>query len=453
MDDSRTNNVALAAEHADEDEWIDPDAQHWKRERFIPLSKSRLIDLLKNDAELSADERTQFIELCEIVGATFHYDFHRKLSDIKDAYQYFDPDVDGVLVETEDQAASSHDSHEVIDQIAELMERANFDRLDENDLQQAINVASQWGVQLNVDLAAFESLQVFVRGDIVGHRRLRTWKTFYRAKTVDVPIYQRLVVIFRLNETTTDAPATESRPIFLKMFKNIPKMDVDMMLPGAKVKMSWFDQGKILLPTITGLGITIFKLVMAIIKGIALITVTGVYGVIALLGFIGGTFGYGAKSFFGYLRTKDKYNLKLTKSLYYQNLDNNAGVFFRILDEAEEQEFCEAILAYFLLWKRADQHGWTKQQLDREAEGFLKKATGVDVDFEIQDALAKLQRLELVESSDQGRLQSLPIRQALKKLDESWDNFFCHSNAAPRTMTIPSRENDEPENERRSAAG
>ncbi len=61
---------------------------------------------------------------------------------------------------------------------------------------------------------------------------------------------------------------------------------------------------------------------------------------------LGVTCGYGVRSFYGYLQTKQKYQLNLTESLYYQNLDNNAGVISRLLDEAEEQENREAVLAY-----------------------------------------------------------------------------------------------------------
>ena len=71
----------------------------------------------------------------------------------------------------------------------------------------------------------------------------------------------------------------------------------------------------------------------------------GIYGILAVVGV---TAGYGVKSFFGYLRTKQKYQLNLTESLYYQNLDNNAGVLCRLLDEAEEQENREAVLGVLL---------------------------------------------------------------------------------------------------------
>ena len=54
-------------------------------------------------------------------------------------------------------------------------------------------------------------------------------------------------------------------------------------------------------------------------------------------GVIGGTLGYSARSVYGYLNTRQKYQLNLTQSLYFQNLDNNYGAIQRLLDEAEEQ--------------------------------------------------------------------------------------------------------------------
>ena len=63
--------------------------------------------------------------------------------------------------------------------------------------------------------------------------------------------------------------------------------------------------------------------------------------------------GYGYKQYAGYQITKQTYSKMLTESLYYQNLDNNAGVFHRLLDAAEEQECREAVLAYFFLWRFA----------------------------------------------------------------------------------------------------
>jgi hypothetical protein len=204
------------------------------------------------------------------------------------------------------------------------------------------------------------------------------------------------------------------------MFKNIPKQDLDMLLPGTRVKMSLFDQGKILLPTLSGIALTVMKLVKA---GIML-AFAGFYGLLAFLGLVGGTVGYGVKSFLGYLRTLDKYRLHLTRSLYYQNLDNNSGVLFRVLDEAESQDFCEAVLAYFFLWREAGPRGWTTDELDRRIEEWLRSVLDADIDFEVEDGTGKLQKFGLVEEVDPNRWRARSIVEAVTELDNRWDQWY-----------------------------
>ncbi len=106
--------------------------------------------------------------------------------------------------------------------------------------------------------------------------------------------------------------------------------------------------------------------------------------------------GYGYKSFYSYQVKKQTYSLVLTRNLYYRSLDNNTGVLMRVLDEAEEQECRETLLAYFCLLKYAPPQGWTPEQLDDYVELYLEGSAGLKVDFEIGDALAKLERLKLV---------------------------------------------------------
>jgi hypothetical protein len=238
-----------------------------------------------------------------------------------------------------------------------------------------------------------------------------------------VPVYQRLVVIFRLHSYRTIDGHLDGQTVHIKIFKNIPKVDLEMLLPGSRVKMTLVDQSKILLPTVSGVAMTGWKL----FQGAVVVAVTGMYGLFTYLALIAATLGYGVKSFFGYLRTQQKYQLSLTRNLYYQNLDNNAGVLFRLLDEAEEQECREAILAYFFLWRRAGQSGWSSDRLDGEIEAFLTRETNVSIDFEVGDALDKLKRLGLVEIDDNGLLRAVSIERALELLDRAWDNLFCYN--------------------------
>ena len=150
---------------------------------------------------------------------------------------------------------------------------------------------------------------------------------------------------------------------------------------------------------------------------------------IGFLILLAGTICYGVKAFMGYLNTKDKYQLNLTRSLYFQNLDNNAGVFFRLLDEAEEQEFREAVLAWWLLWRQSvggDDGGWTAPQIDRAAERFLRQRCNLKVDFEIEDALDKLRKMNLIEALPGGKWRIVYISAALYELDRAWDSFFTY---------------------------
>ncbi|HVC97569.1 MAG TPA: TMEM143 family protein, partial [Pirellulales bacterium] len=324
-----------------------------------------------------------------------------------------------------------------------LLQRANFLRLTRDDIHAALGATSDWGLRLNVNLDVFDRLEVFARGDIVGRRARRRWRNFYRLELADVPIYQRLVVIFRLRSYETIDDHINDETVHIKIFKNIPKMDLEMLLPGTRVKMSLVDQSKIFFPTVSGVAITGVK----VFQGALVVAATGVYGMLTFLGLVAGTLGYALKSFFGYLRTQQKYQLSLTRSLYYQNLDNNAGVLFRLLDEAEEQECRESLLAYYFLWRRAGDTGWPAERLDGEIERFLSEETGVSVDFEVSDAVDKLRRMGLVETTAEGCLRAVPIDRALVLLDQTWDNLFRFdpsspapsATPAPRGMAFPGR--------------
>jgi hypothetical protein len=190
--------------------------------------------------------------------------------------------------------------------------------------------------------------------------------------------------------------------------------------------MSLFDRTKIVLPTLSGIALTGWKLV----TGALVVAASGIYNSLALAGLAGGTISYGLRSFHGYLQTKQRYQLSLTESLYYKNLDNNAGVLMRLVDEAEEQENREALLAYYFLRRELAPAGLAADELDRRIEAFLQAQLHRAVDFEVGDALDKLVRWRLVETLPEGRLRALPLEAALTTLDSAWDQIFTYSKAA-----------------------
>ncbi|MCA9219542.1 MAG: hypothetical protein KDA71_04405, partial [Planctomycetales bacterium] len=98
-------------------------------------------------------------------------------------------------------------------------------------------------------------------------------------------------------------------------------------------------------------------------------------------------------------------------------------VIFRILDEAELQEFAETLLAYAILWRCDRPEGLTPDELDRRAETLLLRTVQDDVDFDLHDALRKLLAFGLVRRAG-NRLVAVPMNEAARELDEQWDNLF-----------------------------
>ncbi len=409
---------------ADEKERPLGDAPHWRREHFIPIRRHALLDLLTSQADLSPPERRRLRDVTRMLDATLHQEFHWHLQAIDAAYAPFDPDDDTRTTTEWSDADRLRMRSELFRSFNHVLERANYQRLSQLQIEEAVGAASEWGVRLYIDFSVFERLEVYARGDVLGRRKRRHWRNWFREEEVDVPIYQRLVVMFSLRASPVLDSDIDASAVYVKLFKNIPKIDVDMLLPGSRIRMTLLDRGKIFLPTVSGAAVTIAK----IIKGALWAALTGTFwGLVAFIGFVIGTIGYGVKTFFGYLRTKDKYQHSLTRNLYYQNLDNNAGVFHRLLDEAEEQESREVMIAYYLLWKRAPAEGWSETQLDEAAEEFVRQSIDVDVDFESHDAIVKLLRFGLAERRGDAHYIAVHPQRALARLDAAWDNLFSHS--------------------------
>jgi hypothetical protein len=131
--------------------------------------------------------------------------------------------------------------------------------------------------------------------------------------------------------------------------------------------------------------------------------------------------GYLWKQFNNYKNRKLRFMQTLTEHLYFKNLDNNAGVFHRLIDDAEEEECKEAILAYYFLLSRPA--GLTRSELDQIIERWLAEKWQCQIDFEINDALDKLQQLGLV-TTQREKYSAVPLEQALQYLDRRWDRYF-----------------------------
>lgn len=380
-------------------------------EHFIPLARSELVDFLCADSSLAEGEAQQFRTLCERIAAVHHREYHRRLTELKQAYLPFDPDNDTLRLLPLSAEERQKRLNELLSDFGWLLERAGFHHLSCDAIEPALVQASDWGIRMDVDFSAFEHIALFVRGDTVQQRRRRPWYKLYRSEEAEVPIYRRLVLILKLRRHPRLRGIVDTDNVYLKIFKDIPKLDVLMLLPGARVRLSRLDRGKIGLPLLSGLSLALWNM----LQDLAAMLESWAASPNAMWALAAGGIGYGYKSFYGYQQTKQRYHLTLTQSLYFQNLDSNAGVLMRLLDEAEEQEGRLALLAYWCLWRYAGPEGWTATDLDAAVELYLDRYADVPLHCRNNAALAQLQKLDVVEIAGD-RVRVVPPTQALERL-------------------------------------
>lgn len=440
MDKSNKHREELAGRIED-----DPIAQQLPvRSTFIPLRQADIRTALVEQYALEGADLESFQQLCDRVAAVFHVENQATLLRLEETYELLDPDSQLMTLDLLGKETIHDVGDQMIDQVSGLLFSAHYKRLTRKEIERAISVGWQWGVKLDVDFEIFDRLEIFARGYRKVDIHRRRWQKAFLRETIELPEFTRLIMVFRVKENLDDKKKKsriklDSSFVYLKTFKNIPESDVEILLPGSKVRLTKMDRAKILLPTLSGMAITIWKISRSALLLTLAFSWNAIFGWVVL---IGGSIGYFFKSIMSYFRTKNDYQSGLTKNLYLKNLDNNLGVLYRILNEAEEQEVSEVILAYTVLWKHPEfqTSGARFRQLDEAVEAFIKSSVyralddgtangeyehrAADVDFEVHDALGKLARLGLATVDRMGYWKAVPIEQAIQTIAERWKNLL-----------------------------
>ena len=131
---------------------------------------------------------------------------------------------------------------------------------------------------------------------------------------------------------------------------------------------------------------------------------------------------YVLKTYTSYQKTREKFRSVVAKDMYFKGIANNESVLTYLIDMAEEQEVKEALCAYMFIQQSEDK--LNEEELDEVIENWLSTKFGHDIDFEVDDALAKLQRMKLLNVADDGILSVVSLEQALIILDDYWDNLY-----------------------------
>ena len=418
-------------------------AEHQIRNRFIPFRKADVIEMCINDSRFSESDQNSFREFCRIIESLIHFEFHHQAEMLKDCYAPFNPDADTQSIYTYTMEEKVGFQKKLVEALNAILNAANFKKITEADLEEALQEESLFKIRLRVDFGDFEEVLFFRRGESTKQEILI--KLFgLKKEPFKFTNYERVVMYIKFKEKDYFKAKKRKSLYFtpgstiIKLFQNVHKADLEMLFPNSEVRMKTIDKLIIGIPAaVSGIAVVATKLGASILLIVAVISfwlglrekevnieqqhlVALALGLATLGGFL-------FRQINKFKNRKIKFMKALSDNLYFKNLDNNAGVFHHLIDAAEEEEFKEAVLAYYFLL--TEDRDLTKVELDDTVERWFANKHNCRVNFEIDDALRKLERWELV-SHDGNIIRNKSLSDAKQKLDSIWDNFFTYHQTA-----------------------
>lgn len=420
---------------------VDPHGQaaaNLGREKFLPVTRHALLDRLTARALWPNGDHAQARRFLRYLDYWRRHGYAAKLLDLEQLYEPFSPDTD--LLQTRSFSPQERQAMQkrLVAHMAELLTQGNFTRIAPEDFHVILTKDSHYGLDLQVDTDAFEELLIFYRGATTiteRHRDIR--KAYIGWKEVRVPVFQRLFILFKLKPYETrvqelmeqqkvDRKKAEaivrrqrkmlpdtvtSDHVYIKLFKNMPRSDVEMAFPNTKVRFRPFDKIKLGVTASSGLGVG----VVGTIGKLALLS--NPYTLVMTLGGLGGIAVRQASNF---VAQRNRYMAVLAKNLYFHSMADNRGVMTLLADRAADEDIKEEMLLYTALANER-LNARDLATIDRGIEGYLSKTFGINVDFDVSDALDRLKKEGIVTELEDGTLKTLPPQEAALHIDKLWD--------------------------------
>ncbi len=364
-------------------------------DRFVPLRPAELATALAGDADLGP-RAAEMWKVANALAELIAIEAAALERDVLDRYAPFDPDRDTISLVDLDELRQPAAFADLEQALAYVLEKANFERLNEVQIEEAIRAANSHGLKVRVDPERVKYLSVYVRGQTTRQFTRRTWRHPFRGVTETRPVFRRMVVIAKL----VDEPYLR-----VKMFKDIPMADLEALLPHAEVRMNLLDRIVVLGGGAGAMGSVAPKLLLLLKPAL---------GLTQLVFLLGAFIVSSVRAALGYKRTMSKRDSQLTRHLYYQNITNNSGAIDRLVTMIEEEEVKEAVLAYVLCAcrRRTDAD---VARLKKEVEEYLRDRFAIRVDFEVKDAVETLSRLDMWQ--DRATLSVLEPAEAVARLN------------------------------------
>ncbi len=424
------------------------------RERFIPVTRFALLDRLTAPASWPRGQAQEARRFFRYLDHWRRQQYNAQLHELEETYEPFSPDSDLLMTRTFTPDERGVMQKRVIEGMTKILDQANYVRIDHRDVEQILTRESAYGLDLYVDLDAFDEVLLYFRGASTKRDQRRRWHKFYLKEEFDIPIFQRLFLLFKLKpfdmrvrevmqaeklsrreaekmvrRARAGIPsAVKDDNIYMKLFKNIPRSDLEMVFPNTQVRFRFFDKLRLGATAGGGIGLGAFGAA----GKVALLATNPIAAAGALVGLGGIAF----RQAVNFMNQKQRYLVVMAQNLYFHAMADNRGVMLKLAARAAEEDIKEEMLLYSVLAKERARRQ-DLPDIDAAIEQYLSASFGVSVDFDIPDALRRLIEDGLVIEHPDGTLETLPPKDAALHIDRKWDLFL---DQLPEPMSAEGRE-------------
>ena len=402
------------------------------REHYIPFNKEFLLEQQLTSFSKDPKKVDDFKKLFDIIEHYFHYEAFNLNRNLKQNYALFDPDLSN---KERKSFIGKSDFSVFKETLLTVLALGNYTRIDQETLDVAFKESDLIGLNLSIDFNAFKDYEFYVRGQHTATEKVK--KYFFWKKEVEIEYYDRVLIYLHYNDTNFlkekkvkfGKMPIEPGSVVLKIFKRVPKKDLETIFPNAIPRMSLKDKLLLWVPGIFG-GISLLsaKVIPALVNmykayetGEAIDLLNSKTSLNQGLIALGILSLYCFRQYNNFVNKKIRYSKILSDSLYFKNLGNNSGAFYSLLNSSEEEVLKETILAYTFLYK--SETPLTAEELDSQIESWFEITLKTSLDFDVKDALDKLKNIGLgVETN--GKWEVLSLDKALVTIDALWDGVF-----------------------------
>jgi len=415
------------------------------RENYIPISKIDLINDIKAHWTVATPSDLEaFDRLDRLLAHTLHFEAFERIEELRNSYFYLNPSLQGSRIHPPEQIELAYSNFRKV--LRQSLDRSNFVAINtENQLGETER--SELGINIKIPSHNYREVLCFARGRISMNPEKRRWYVPFNKKPQPVRFSDVLLMAaikpddkLMTKKQRRELSKQDIRPgaVFLKCFKNMNVDDLCSVYPNVRVTLGsrtklWTYAtafGGLVyfvyksMPTISSLIADFYKFTENTSANEIELIKDAIEAGTVLLVIVSFLLTQRVKFERKYLRVMRMIN----DNIYFKNINNNDGVLSYIVGASEEQEYKESLIAYYFLLQSGS--GLSISDLDKTVEEWLQNTYQADIDFEVDDALSKLQRLGIT-TEDNGCYRACPIDEALRLLDKKWDSYFTYNNELP----------------------